>query len=90
MSARLKARSNHHFDSSLFQSKGFVRRGSRSECNDPFLPCLVQNLFRRNTEDKREGRNVSIEKHARLIFKPDRLVPCKYRLCAAECLDVWR
>jgi hypothetical protein len=41
MTARLKARSNHHFDSSLFQSDGFVRRGCRSERNDPFLSCLV-------------------------------------------------
>jgi hypothetical protein len=41
MTARLKARSNHHFYSSLIQSDGFVRRGSRSERNDPSLPCLV-------------------------------------------------
>ena len=90
MSARLKARCNHHFDSSLLQSDGFVRCGGRSERDDPSLPCLVQYLFRWNTVDKRESRNVRIEKHARLILKADRLVRCKFRLCAAERFDVWR
>src|ERR1700722_13532854 len=90
MSTCLKARCNHHVDSSLLQSDGFVRRGCRSERDDPSLPRFVQYLFWRNTVDKREGRNVSIEKHACLILKPDRLVRCKFGLCAAERFDVWR
>src|SRR6195256_1136961 len=90
MSAGLKARCDHDVDSSLIQSNGFVRRGRRSNGDDPSLPRLVQYVFWRNAVDKREGRNVSIEQHARLILKPGRLVRCKFRLCAAECIDVWR
>ena len=90
MSTCLKARRNHHFDSSLFQSDGFVRCGSRSERDNRSLPCLVQYLFWWNTVNKREGRNVRIEKHAHLILKPDRFVRCKFRLPATECLDMWR
>ena len=90
MSARLKSRCNHDIDASLFQRNRFVWRGGRSERNDPSLGCLIQYFFRRNAVDKREGGNAGIEKHARLILKPDWLVRCKFRLRAAERFDVWR
>src|SRR5258707_14986001 len=90
MAACLKARCNHYVDSSLLQFDGFVRRGCGSERDDPSLPRLVQYLFWWDAVDKREGGNVGVEKHPRLILKPDRLVRCKFLLCAAECFDVCR
>src|SRR5580692_10179341 len=69
MSPGLESGCHNHIDTGLLQGDGLVpcRRGADRE--DALAMALSENLLRRNAVDEREGRHLTIDQNAHLIFE---------------------
>jgi len=68
MSVGLESGGHNHIDTGFLQGDGLVpcRRGANRK--DALALTLFENLLRRNAVDEREGRHLSIQQNAHLIF----------------------
>ena len=80
MSAGLESGCHNHIDTGCLQGDGLVPGRGGADRADALATTLFKNLLR-NAVDEREGRHLSIEQNAHLIFEAKRLIRGAVKPC---------